>query len=94
MGEVRFTVRVRPGASRTRVGGAYGDPPALIVAVQERAVAGRATTAVLTALAAALAVPKSAVTCVAGATARTKTVVVSSGDSAGISDRLEVLLRS
>ena len=44
---MRVTVRVRPGASRTRVGGSFGDGAqrALVVAVSARAVDGAATQA-------------------------------------------------
>lgn len=94
MGELRFTVRVRPGATRARVGGAYGEPPALIVAVRERAVDGRANQAVLKAIAAALEVPESALGCVAGATARSKIISVASADEAVLAGRLAELLQS
>ena len=67
-------IRVKPGASRTRVGGAYGDPPALIVAVTEPAVDGRANEAAVRALADALDVPRSTLEIVSGHTARTKVV--------------------
>ena len=61
--EVTFAVRVRPRASRTLVGGSHpgAHGPALVVAVQEPAVDGRATKAVLEAVAAALDVPRSRV---------------------------------
>jgi uncharacterized protein YggU (UPF0235/DUF167 family) len=71
---MRVEIRVRPGASRTRVGGAYGD--ALVVAVTARAVAGRATEAALAAVADAFDVRRSAVRLIAGATSRTKIVEV------------------
>jgi uncharacterized protein len=67
---------VRPGAARARVGGSYGDAGALIVAVTERAVDGRATTAALRAVAAALGVPRAAVTLLTGATSRDKVLLV------------------
>ena len=70
-----YAIRVRPGASRTRVGGTYGD--ALVVAVQEPAVDGRANDAVIRALAEALGVRRSDVEIVHGHTARTKTVRIS-----------------
>ncbi|HPB73148.1 MAG TPA: DUF167 domain-containing protein [Phycicoccus sp.] len=75
---MRVTVRVRPGASRTCVGGRYGleDPPVLLVAVQARAVAGAATKAVLRAVAEAFGVPTRGVRLVAGATSRTKVLEV------------------
>lgn len=69
---MRVEIRVRPGASRTKVGGRYGD--ALVVAVQPPAVDGRATQAALTALAEALGVRD--VQLVTGRTARTKVVEV------------------
>ena len=46
-------IRVRPGTSRNKVGGAAGDPPRLIVAVQAPAVDGKANAAVLKELASA-----------------------------------------
>lgn len=71
---MRVAIRVRPGASRTRVGGRYGD--ALVVAVGARAVDGAATQAALTAVADALGVRRRHVTLVAGATSRDKVVEV------------------
>ena len=73
---VRLAVRVKPGAARGRVGGSYGDTGALVVAVTERAVDGKATAAALRALAKALGVSRSAVTLVSGATSRDKVVQV------------------
>ena len=71
---MRISIRVRPGASRTSVGGSYDG--ALVVRVSERAVDGKATAAALTAVAKALGIPARDVTLVAGATSRTKTVEV------------------
>ena len=71
-------MRVRPGASRTRVGGQWpglpGAGPALVVAVTARAVDGAATAAVLEAVAAAFGVPKRSVRLVSGPRSRTKVV--------------------
>jgi uncharacterized protein YggU (UPF0235/DUF167 family) len=69
---VRVTIRVRPGAGRTAVGGRYDD--ALVVRVRERAVDGKATQAALAALAEALSVRAREVGLVSGATSRTKVV--------------------
>lgn len=71
---MRVAVRVRPGASRTRVGGRHGD--ALVVAVQARAVDGAATRAALVAVADALGVRPRHVTLVTGASSRDKVVEV------------------
>lgn len=70
----RIAVRVRPGASRTKVGGAYGT--ALVVAVGARAVDGKATEAALRAIADALGVRRRQVALVTGATSRDKVVEV------------------
>jgi hypothetical protein len=74
----RLTVRVRPGASRTKVGGRYGEgaDATLVVAVSARAVDGAATEAVLQALAEALGVRPWQVTLVHGRTSRDKTVAI------------------
>jgi uncharacterized protein YggU (UPF0235/DUF167 family) len=74
---VRVTIRVRPGAGRTAVGG--GHDGALVVRVGARAVNGQATEAALAAVAAAFGVRRSAVTLVTGATSRTKVVDVDGG---------------
>lgn len=89
---MRLTVRVRPGSSRTRVGGAYGDGPdaPLIVAVTARAVDGKATEAVLEVLAAAFGVHRRAVTLISGGTARTKVVEIA-GDERDATQRLTAL---
>jgi uncharacterized protein YggU (UPF0235/DUF167 family) len=67
-------VRVRPGASRTAVGGSHDG--ALVIKVGARAVEGQATAAALQALAKALGVPRRSVVLVTGATSRTKVVDV------------------
>lgn len=89
---VRFTIRVRPGASRTAVGGRYGED-ALAVAVTARAVDGAANRAVISALAQAFSVAPRDVEIIAGATARTKVVAVH-GDEDELNDRLTSMLDS
>jgi uncharacterized protein (TIGR00251 family) len=91
MGErLRVPVRVRPGASRTAVGGRYG-PDVLIVAVSARAVDGAANRAVIEAVAAAFGLKRAAVEIVAGAASRSKTVAIS-GDREALAARLAALL--
>lgn len=77
-GVLRVPVRVRPGASRTRVGGRYGEGEGarLVVAVSARAVDGAATEAVLRAVADALGVRRHQVDLVHGATSRDKLLAV------------------
>jgi len=88
----RASIRVRPGASRTAVGGHYGQPPALVVRVTARAHDGKANAAVVGALAAALGVPRSRVTIVAGHTARSKVIEI--GDPPeGLEGQWDGLLR-
>jgi uncharacterized protein YggU (UPF0235/DUF167 family) len=69
-------IRVRPGAARTRVGGRYGDPPVLVVAVTQRAVDGRATEAALRALADALGVRPHTIRLVSGVRSRSKVIAL------------------
>ncbi|AEB46424.1 MULTISPECIES: DUF167 domain-containing protein [Micromonospora] len=67
-------VRVKPGASRARVGGRYDGPhgPALVIAVNAPAVDGRATEAARRALAEALGVRPATVSLRTGASSRDK----------------------
>ncbi|WP_410791175.1 DUF167 domain-containing protein [Kribbella sp. C-35] len=90
---MRILLRVKPGASRTSVGGRYDGPagPALVVAVPARAVEGQATKAVLQAVATAFGVRRSAVTLVRGSTSRDKLVDVE-GDESNIQSSLDRLL--
>ena len=85
---VRITVRVRPGASRTRVGGAYAD--ALVVAVGAPAVDGRANEAVVAAVADAFGLRSRDVRLVRGDRSRTK-VLELTGDRAVLERRFEEL---
>ncbi len=89
---VRLAVRVRPGASRTQVGGRYGDGPhaPLVVAVSARAVDGAATTAVLRAVAAALGLRPWQVTLLGGQTSRDKVLEIAS-PPIDLAERLAVL---
>lgn len=75
---MRVTVRVRPGASRTSVGGSHDG--ALVVRVSAPAVDGRATDAMLTAVADAFGVRRRDVRLVSGTTSRTKVVEVDGDD--------------
>ena len=86
-------MRVRPGASRSAVGGRYDGVagPALVVAVAARAVEGQATKAVLESVAAAFGVRRAAVTLIRGATSRDKLVDVA-GEEDDLRRRLGELL--
>lgn len=89
---VTVAVRVRPGASRTAVGGRYDGPSgaALVVAVQAPAVDGRATEAARRALAEALRVRPARVTLRSGATSRDKVFTVDR-PPAGLAERVAAL---
>ncbi|MDR0435321.1 MAG: DUF167 domain-containing protein [Propionibacteriaceae bacterium] len=77
---MRVSIRVKPGSSRNRVGGAYplpdGATPALIVATTAPAVDGKANAAVIKLLAKSLEIRAAAITVVSGHTARTKLLEV------------------
>ena len=93
---MRVSVRVKPGASRTKVGGQYGEESAgqaalLIVFVGQRAVDGAATEATLLAVAKAFGLRRADVDLVAGLTSRTK-VLELRGEERGLSTRLAELL--
>lgn len=82
---MRIAIRVRPGSSRTSVGGSHDG--ALVVRVSARAVDGKATAAALAALADALGLRAAQVRLVSGATSRTK-VVEAPDDAAAAVDAL------
>lgn len=88
-------LRVRPGASRTRVGGAHAGPygTALLVAVTAPAVDGRATRAALDAVADALGLRRAAVSLRAGERSRDKLAEIAD-PPADLPARLAALLRS
>ncbi|WP_315097159.1 DUF167 domain-containing protein [uncultured Cellulomonas sp.] len=88
---MRIAIRVRPGASRTAVGGTHADR--LVVAVSARAVDGAATQAALDALAKALGLRPRQVRLVSGATSRDKLVEVDA-DEGLLSARLTELRAS
>ncbi|MFI5100515.1 MAG: DUF167 domain-containing protein [Actinomycetes bacterium] len=83
---MRFTVRVRPAAGRTHVGGRWGPDgaPALLVVVAAPAADGRANQAVVDALARAFGVRRSAVRLVSGSSGRTKLVEVDGVEPAAL----------
>lgn len=85
-------MRVRPRAARAAVGGSYigAHGPALVVAVREPAVDGRATQAVLDAVAKALDVPRSRVMLRTGERSRDKLLTIVD-PPADLADRLRAL---
>lgn len=86
---MRVAIRVKPGATRTAVGGRHGE--ALVVSVTARAVDGKATEAALRAVAEAFDVRRRDVTLVTGATSRDKVVEID-GAAADVTSRREALL--
>ncbi|GLI03575.1 DUF167 domain-containing protein [Phytohabitans aurantiacus] len=93
LGSLAVPVRVKPGASRARVGGRYDGPygPAVVVAVHAPAVDGRATEAARRALADALGVRPGAVSLKAGAASRDKLFAVNADGTADLNDRVTAL---
>ena len=92
MSTFRITIRVKPGASRAKVGGSYGDPAALVVSVHAQPVDGQANTAVIDALSAALDVRKADITVIAGHTGRTKILAIETDDASSMQLRIDALL--
>ena len=76
MPNLLLEIRVRPNASRNKVGGTAGDPPRLVVAVQAPAVDGKANAAVIKALADAFGLRTRDFTIVHGELSRDKRFVV------------------
>lgn len=83
---MRVTIRVKPGAGSTAVGGEHDG--ALVVRVTARAVDGRATEAALAAVAKAFGVRRRDVRLVTGATSRTKVVDVEGADGSTLTSLL------
>lgn len=92
---VRVSVRVKPGSSRTRVGGRYSGGPhgdALVIAVTAPAVDGRANEAVCAALAKELGMAPRDVVVLSGARGRTKVLGIASDLPGSIRARLDELM--
>jgi uncharacterized protein (TIGR00251 family) len=85
-----FEVHVRPGSSRTAVGGEHDGR--LVVRVTAPAIDGRANDAVVRALADALGVARSHVTIVGGVSSRRKRICMT-GDTDALPARLDSLRR-
>jgi len=90
---LRLAVRVTPRARRAAVEGLRAGPdgPVLAVTVTAAPEDGKANAAVVTVLAKALDLPKSAVTIVQGAKSRNKTVALD-GPTDTLSRKLEALI--
>lgn len=83
-------IRVRPNASRNKVGGTVGDPPRLVVAVQAPDVDGKANEAVVKELAKVFGVRPRDFTIVFGELGRDKRIVVE-GNEEDLQKRYEAL---
>jgi uncharacterized protein (TIGR00251 family) len=94
MPELRIPVRVKPGSSRTLVGGRYGAGDELVVAVNAPPVDGAANDSVVKAVAKALGVRPRAVRIASGQTARSKVIAVTVADAEAseVADRYTALL--
>jgi uncharacterized protein (TIGR00251 family) len=84
-------IRVRPNASRDKVGGTAGDPPRLVVAVQAPAVDGKANNAVIKELAAAFKLRSRDFTIVFGELGRDKRILID-GDIENLQNIYESLI--
>ena len=84
-------IRVRPNASRNKVGGTAGDPPRLVVAVQAPAVDGKANDAVLKELANAFNLRARDFTIVFGELGRDKRILID-GDVNKLQEIYETLI--
>ena len=93
MANLVIEIRVRPNASRNKVGGTAGDPPRLVVAVQAPAVDGKANAAVIKELAAAFGLRARDFTIVHGELSRDKRLTISNS-SVQIASRYNELLNS
>ena len=88
-GKFLVEIRVRPNASRNKVGGTAGDPPRLIVAVQALAVDGKANEAVIKELATAFNLRARDFTIVFGELGRDKRILID-----GESEKLQSIFES
>ena len=86
----RVQVLLQPRASRNRIVSRHGD--AIKIQVHSPPVEGAANAALVELLATTLAVPRSAIRIVRGASSRTKLVEIRSNDVAGCQRRLEEAL--
>lgn len=93
MAEIRITIRVKPGASRARVGGTYGDGQ-LVVAVNAPPVDGAANEAVLQAVAEALHVRPRQVRLISGRASRSKVLGVEDDEGGTVAARVRELLKA
>ena len=84
-------IRVRPNASRNKVGGSVGSPQRLIVAVQAPAVDGKANAAVIKELACAFGLRARDFTIVYGELGRDKRLLVD-GDEHALQEKLNELI--
>ena len=84
-------IRVRPNASKNKVGGTVGDPPRLVVSVQAPAVDGKANQAVIKELAIAFDLRARDFTIVFGELGRDKRVLIT-GDLDALKNRYEELV--
>ena len=84
-------IRVRPNASRNKVGGSVGSPQRLLVAVQAPAVDGKANAAVIKELANAFGLKARDFTIVYGELGRDKRLLVD-GDEKALQEKLNELI--